>query len=85
VTDEDGRKQVIQKGTLGELLTPGYWLERLRRTGSRCRDGVAVGTIPMVAGVDQFAARWRVELRDPRSGSAVACEYAVRRLPEPVG
>jgi len=86
VTDANGREQVIQKGTLGELLTPRYWLERLRADGLAVPGTVLLsGTIPMVAGVDQFAAGWRVELGDPRSGRSVACGYVVRRLPEPVG
>jgi hypothetical protein len=42
------------------------------------------GTIPMHPGVDQFAASWRVELGDPATGAVIRCQYAVRRLPEPV-
>ena len=42
------------------------------------------GTIPMHPGVDQFAAAWRVELGDPATGNVIRCQYAVRRLPEPV-
>ncbi|MBP2477272.1 hypothetical protein JOF53_006144 [Crossiella equi] len=82
----DGTERVIQRGTLGELLTPGYWLERLRADGLGTPGTVLLsGTIPMVAGVDQFADAWRVELGDPVSGHVVGVEYVVRRLPEPVG
>ncbi|GAA4830199.1 DUF2848 domain-containing protein [Saccharopolyspora rosea] len=77
--------RVIQRGTLGELLTPAYWLDELRDRGL-LRTGTVLlsGTIPMDAEVDQFADSWRVELGDPATGDVIDCEYAVRRLPEPV-
>ncbi|GGI75516.1 hypothetical protein GCM10011581_10700 [Saccharopolyspora subtropica] len=75
----------IQHGTLAELLTPQYWLDELRDRGLLQPGTVLLsGTIPMDAAVDQFADRWRVELGDPKTGATIACEYAVRRMPEPV-
>ncbi|WHT17828.1 DUF2848 domain-containing protein [Crossiella sp. CA-258035] len=86
VTGADGREQLIQQGTLGELLSPRYWLERLRADGLAEPGTVLLsGTIPMKPGVDQFAAAWRVELADPDTGARVSCGYTVRRLPAPVG
>jgi hypothetical protein len=37
------------------------------------------GTIPMIAGVDQFGDGWRVELADPR-GVVSRIEYRVEQL-----
>ncbi|QUH00840.1 DUF2848 domain-containing protein [Saccharopolyspora erythraea] len=75
----------IQRGTLGELLTPHFWLGELRERGLLAEGTVLLsGTIPMDGGVDQFAGDWRVELGDPTTGDTLACEYEVRRMPEPV-
>ncbi|MGW6448404.1 DUF2848 domain-containing protein [Lentzea sp. NPDC055074] len=76
----------IQRGTLAELLTPQYWVERLRYL-DLLRPGTVLlsGTIPMHHGVDQFASRWRVELRDPATGDVLDCDYEVTRLPDPIG
>lgn len=76
----------IQRGTLAELLTPRYWVERLREL-DLLKPGTVLlsGTIPMHHGVDQFAAKWRVELRDPATGDVIDCDYEVTRLPEPIG
>jgi hypothetical protein len=75
----------IQNGKLAELLTPAYWLEVLRQRGLY-EPGVVLisGTIPMHAGVDQFATSWRVELADPATGETIGLAYRVRRLPEPI-
>jgi hypothetical protein len=76
----------IQNGTLAELLTPAYWLEILRQRGLYEPGTVLIsGTIPMHAGVDQFAASWRVELADPATGETIDLAYRVRRLPDPIG
>ena len=58
-------EQLIQDGTLAQLLPPSYWIKEL---GDRLVPGTVLlsGTIPMIAGVDQFADAWRVELTDPR-------------------
>ncbi|GAA1582731.1 DUF2848 domain-containing protein [Kribbella hippodromi] len=57
---------LIQDGTLAQLLPPSYWIKEL---GDRLVPGTVLlsGTIPMIAGVDQFADGWRVELADPRN------------------
>ncbi|GHJ40768.1 DUF2848 domain-containing protein [Streptomyces sp. TS71-3] len=81
-----GTRSEIQHGTLAELLTPGYWLEILRAREVLAPGTVLVsGTIPMAAGVDQFAEAWRVELGDPATGDTIALSYDVRPMPEPIG
>lgn len=81
-----GEEVLLQDGTAGELLTPGYWAEVLRGRGE-LRPGTVLisGTIPMREGVDQFAARWRVELADPATGNVIALAYDVVPMPEPAG
>lgn len=76
----------IQNGTLGELLTPDYWLDVLRqRKLDRPGTVLLSGTIPMHADVDQFADAWRVELADKAAGELIELAYEVRRLPDPIG
>ncbi|MFD4639201.1 DUF2848 domain-containing protein [Lentzea sp. NPDC058436] len=76
----------IQRGTLAELLTPQYWVDRLKELDLLAPGTVLLsGTIPMHHGVDQFASKWRVELRDPATGDVIDCEYEVAKLPEPIG
>ncbi|HVV10831.1 DUF2848 domain-containing protein [Amycolatopsis sp.] len=77
---------LIQDGTAAELLSPEYWLGFLTEHNLH-ETGVALlsGTIPMRAGVDQFAGQWRVELGDPATGAAIDLGYRVRRLPEFTG
>ena len=72
------REQLIQDGTLAQLLPPAYWVKEL---GSLLRPGTVLlsGTIPMIAGVDQCADAWRVELTDPR-GVTSRILYSVERL-----
>ncbi|MFG3522016.1 DUF2848 domain-containing protein [Nocardia nova] len=84
VHTESGR-QVIQQGTLAELLTPMYWVEELR-SRELLRPGTVLlsGTIPMRAGIDQFGTGWSVELTDHRIGRSIALAYAVRRTPAPI-
>jgi 2-keto-4-pentenoate hydratase/2-oxohepta-3-ene-1,7-dioic acid hydratase in catechol pathway len=73
-------EQLIQDGTLAQLLPPAYWVKAL---GDRLRPGTVLlsGTIPMIAGVDQFADAWRVELTDPR-GLTSTILYSVEQLAE---
>ena len=86
VTGADGTEQLIQDGTAGELLTPGYWADVLRGRGELEPGTVLIsGTIPMRHGVDQFAGRWRVELADPETGNVIALAYDVVPMPEPIG
>lgn len=77
--------QRIQRGTLGELLPPEFWLKELERSGL-ARSGTVLlsGTIPMDSGVDQFAGSWRAELGDPATGDVLSCEYEVERMADPV-
>lgn len=73
-------EQLIQDGTLAQLLPPAYWVKEL---DARLVPGTVVlsGTIPMIAGVDQFADAWRVELTDPR-GLTSRIGYDVEQLAE---
>ena len=73
-------EQLIQDGTLAQLLPPAYWVKEL---GDRLKPGTVLlsGTIPMIAGVDQFADAWRVELTDPR-GLTSRILYSVEQLAE---
>lgn len=72
------REELIQDGTLGQLLPPAYWIKEL---GERLVPGTVLlsGTIPMIAGVDQFGDGWRVELTDPR-GVSSRIAYRVEEL-----
>ncbi|MEV6421361.1 DUF2848 domain-containing protein [Streptomyces sp. NPDC051662] len=81
-----GEENLIQDGTLAELLTPGYWAEVLRERGDLVPGTVLIsGTIPMAEGVDQFADRWRVELGDAATGDVIELGYDVVRMPAPIG
>lgn len=77
----DGVETLIQDGTPAQLLAPRYWADRLAEAGL-LRPGTVVmsGTIPMVAGVDQFADSWRVELADD-AGNVSRAAYEVELLP----
>lgn len=79
----DGVEEMIQDGSPALLLSPDYWIDRLGEAGL-LRPGTVVmsGTIPMKAGVDQFADAWRVELAAP-DGTASTTKYTVEVLPEP--
>ena len=75
----------IQRGALAELLSPHYWLDRLRELGLDETGTVLLsGTIPMDGAVDQFAGSWRVRLADPATGDVLECGYTVRELPMPI-
>lgn len=81
-----GMETEIQRGTLAELLTPGYWADVLRTRGDLVPGTVLIsGTIPMTENVDQFAEAWRVELGDPVTGDTIGLAYDVVPLPEPIG
>ncbi|MDF2044682.1 MULTISPECIES: DUF2848 domain-containing protein [Microbacterium] len=79
-------RTLIQDGRVGELLSPQYWLDVLAERGER-QAGVALisGTIPMIAGVDQFTDRWEVELLDETTGESSVVRYDVERMPTPIG
>jgi 2-keto-4-pentenoate hydratase/2-oxohepta-3-ene-1,7-dioic acid hydratase in catechol pathway len=76
----DSTEQLIQEGTLDQLLPPSYWLSALNERGL-LRPGTVLlgGTLPMIAGVDQFADVWRVEMSDSR-GNVSRTEYAIEQL-----
>ena len=72
---------LIQDGSPARLLSPRYWIERLRADGL-LRPGTLLlsGTIAMAAGVDQFAEGWRVALSDG-DGNVSRVGYSVEILP----
>ncbi|GAA3089115.1 2-keto-4-pentenoate hydratase/2-oxohepta-3-ene-1,7-dioic acid hydratase in catechol pathway [Kribbella aluminosa] len=72
------REELIQDGTLAQLLPPAYWIKEL---GTRLVPGTVLlsGTIPMLGGVDQFGDGWRVEMTDPR-GVSSRISYRVEEL-----
>jgi 2-keto-4-pentenoate hydratase/2-oxohepta-3-ene-1,7-dioic acid hydratase in catechol pathway len=74
-------EQLIQDGTLAQLLPPSYWVDKLAAAGL-LRPGTVLlsGTIPMIEGVNQFADGWRVEMADPR-GQVSRIAYTVEQLP----
>ncbi|MEU7629781.1 DUF2848 domain-containing protein [Nocardia sp. NPDC049220] len=78
--------QLIQQGTLGDLLTPAYWLGVLADRGADKPGTVLIsGTISMLPGVDQFADAWRVEMTDPATADTISCSYRTVSMPEPIG
>jgi 2-keto-4-pentenoate hydratase/2-oxohepta-3-ene-1,7-dioic acid hydratase in catechol pathway len=81
----DHEDELISDGSPAELLSPGYWIDRLDEAGL-LRPGTVLlsGTIPMIEGVDQFADGWRVELVDSAGRTSTAA-YRVERLSEPWG
>ncbi|MBB5917499.1 hypothetical protein BJY24_006411 [Nocardia transvalensis] len=79
-------ERLIQEGTLGDLLTPAYWLDVLARRGEDKPGTVLIsGTISMLPGVDQFGDSWRVEMADPATGETLECSYHLVPMPEPIG
>lgn len=81
-----GGSTPIQTGTLEDLLAPDYWLGVLRERGLFQRGTVLLsGTISMIAGVDQFADAWKVQMGDPVTGDTLVCEYRTVAMPEPIG
>ena len=60
-----GRGRIARRQAVDDRLVPGTVL--------------LSGTIPMIAGVDQFADAWRVELTDPR-GLTSRVVYTVEQL-----
>jgi uncharacterized protein DUF2848 len=78
--------ELIQQGTLGDLLAPKYWLDVLAERGN-ARPGTVLisGTISMLKGVNQFADTWKVAMTDPATNDVIAVEYRTVRMPEPIG
>ncbi|MGB8408132.1 MAG: DUF2848 domain-containing protein [Mycobacterium sp.] len=74
--------EVIQHGTLTELLSPLFWVEELRSRDLLNPGTVLMsGTIPMRSDVGQFSTGWGVELRDPVTGEAISLFYSVQQMP----
>ncbi len=81
----DTGTQVIQDGTLAELLSPLYWVDELRERGLLEPGTVLMsGTIPMRTEVDQFSAGWSVELGDPHTNRSISLSYSVQQTPPAV-
>ena len=78
--------ELIQQGTLGDLLAPKYWLDVLTERGD-ARPGTVLisGTISMLHGVNQFADTWKVAMTDPATQDVIGVEYRTVRMPEPIG
>ncbi len=78
--------ELIQQGTLGDLLAPKYWLDVLTERGD-ARPGTVLisGTISMRKGVNQFADTWKVALTDPATQDVIGVEYRTVPMPEPIG
>jgi len=86
VVDADGQETLIQDSTMGALLTPDYWIEKLEERNLNKPGTVLLsGTVAMVHGVDQFAPAWRVELGDPATGETIGASYRVREMAAPIG
>lgn len=78
--------ELIQQGTLGDLLAPKYWLDVLTGRGE-ARPGTVLisGTISMINGVNQFADTWKVAMTDPATKDVISVEYRTVPMPEPIG
>lgn len=76
----DGDWVPLQEGTVGDLISPLDWLERLRDL-DRLEPGTLLlgGTLPMRDPDQQFADAWAVELTLP-TGDSITVQYAVNKL-----
>lgn len=82
VTDANGTETLIQRSPLTDLLEPDYWLAELTKRGLANVGTVLIsGTVPMLPGVDQFAAKWRGRLSDAVTGEIIDLGYTVNVLP----
>ena len=78
--------ELIQQGTLGDLLAPKYWLDVLTERGDAHPGTVLIsGTISMLHGVNQFADTWKVAMTDPATRDVIGVEYQTVRMPESIG
>jgi hypothetical protein len=78
--------ELIQQGTLGDLLAPKYWLDVLTERGDARPVTVLIsGTISMLHGVNQFADTWKVAMTDPATQDVIGVEYQTVRMPESIG
>lgn len=76
----DGDWTVLQEGTVGDLISPLDWLDRLRDL-DRLQPGTLLlgGTVPMRNPERQFADAWSVELVRP-DGDILTVQYQVNKL-----
>lgn len=76
----DGRWTLLQEGTIGDLISPLEWKERLTESG-RLQSGVVIlgGTLPMIEPDHQFADRWEVSLQRP-NGDTISRSYDIHRM-----
>jgi hypothetical protein len=78
--------ELIQQGTLADLLAPKYWLDVLTERGDAHPGTILMsGTISMRKGVNQFADTWKVALTDPATEDVIEVEYRTVPMPEPIG
>lgn len=70
-----GKATLLQEGTMGDLISPFEWLDRLNEL-KRLKSRVILlgGTIPMLQPDEQFADRWEVSLEHP-SGDTITKTY----------
>lgn len=76
----NGEWVLLQEGTVGDLISPLDWLDRLRDL-NRLAPGTLLlgGTLPMRDPAKQFADAWSVELVLP-TGESIGVEYKVNKL-----
>lgn len=76
----DGEWTVLQEGTIGDLISPMEWKDRLRDSG-RLQPGVVIlgGTLPMIAPERQFAERWEVSMQR-LDGDVISRSYDVHPM-----
>ena len=83
---ESDATTLIQDGSLADLLTPDHWLDVLEERELFSPGTVLLsGTVSMIAGVDQFAGAWKVEMHDPATDTRSTCAYRVAEMPSPIG
>lgn len=73
-------RSVLQDGTVGDLISPIAWIDRLAESG-RLAPGVVLlgGTIPMADPDRQFADGWEVVL-ERSNGEAIGLAYRVSAM-----
>lgn len=76
----DGTWTDLQQGSIGDLISPVEWKERLAQS-DRLQPGTVIlgGTLPMLDPDRQFADRWEVSMHRP-NGDVISCTYDVHRM-----
>jgi hypothetical protein len=70
----DGDWRTYQRGSLGQLLPPEWFLERFTSEGDVV---VFCGTVPAADGLETSASAFRATLTVPNGGPQLACQYDV--------